>query len=157
MSEFIYVVVKSYDDSYNSNVFATIDKEKAESKVIELKEKQKIYLETLGKLNELNEKILKELGPVPIGKIIDIPKWPSGMKESMITQEMRDERSKIKLLNEKTRFQYTEDDKIRVDFIKEKEFELLKPLGYKLTDKIYDSWKRHDDNIDYYIEEVEVI
>lgn len=51
-------------------------------------------------------------------KIMDWPRWPAGISESMITKEMRDERAEIQAKNEEIRNRKSEFAELKMNKIK---------------------------------------
>lgn len=142
----IYIIVASggeYEDEWNRNLFATTDKDKADSKVLELIADKKVYRETIEKLNVLRNSIHEEFGPIPYEQI-DLP-------------QMKNERTKINLLNAQSKRRYNEARAARDVIITAREADLLASLGYASDDPIYQHCNRSESDVNYEVEEVNEI
>ncbi len=57
----------------------------------------------INELEVLREEFISSLEEIITENVLDVPKWKDGLSEKDITQEMRNERTKILLKNEKIR------------------------------------------------------
>jgi len=91
----------SYEDTWRSNVVVSRDLHKIELLKEEKELKQKAIDEIRGKLEAFEAKWNAE-NPFDNStqeKTVDIPKWPAGIDQRLITKEMRVERETIKKFN----------------------------------------------------------
>lgn len=104
----LYVVHKSggsyvNEDEYDEPVVASFDRTKCEQYVAEHQAESAEFIRLADELNKLYSSKLKD---DPYGGGIeyssplkDKPRWPSGLKQHEITQEMRDERKQVEEYN----------------------------------------------------------
>jgi len=72
-----------------------IDEETAKKEVSRLSEEYKIVLKFSEELNTKRDKLSNELPQPEYEKYFQLPKWNSGLAKVSITQEMRDERTRL--------------------------------------------------------------
>ena len=92
----------SYEDAWRANVAASTDKAKIEQlKILKEGRREKIKVckdqitEFCNRWDEANP-----FDQTSLEKTVDVPKWPSGINQKLITKEMRIERDTIRKFND---------------------------------------------------------
>ena len=103
--DMIFILVAfggSYEDAWRANVAASTDKSKIEELKIlkeERREKIKVCKDQITKFcNQWDE--ANPFDQTSLEKTVDVPKWPSGINQKLITKEMRIERDTIRKFND---------------------------------------------------------
>ena len=167
----IYILVAfggSYEDAWRANVAASTDKTKVEELMAnkeDRREKLKVCKQQLEEFcNQWDE--ANPFDQSTVEKLVDVPKWPSGIAQNLITKEMRIERDTIRKFNEgvnqRNAARYAEHRALRA--VAEKEyarsiglFELIPEEKFSFTfySLGYELFNRCDTN--YEIDEVKEI
>jgi hypothetical protein len=162
MSDKIYVVVHSggsYEDAWSNNVAASTDRVKAEAFMAKEIAEQERHNESLKRIMEVEGEIVRDLGVAKYEHTLPYPKWKAGLGKEDITQEMRNDRLRVDLLNRQISERNNEMASTRFGIIKQRVQEMLRLRGYTEQDKLFIDagvgWSV--DRGEYNIEEVEVL
>lgn len=121
----------SYEDAWRKNVAVSRELEK----IVALKEAKESRIKVIDEIRTKLEEFTKEweasnpFDQASIEKLVEIPKWPSGIDQRLITKEMRAERQSIKDFNEEVNRRNSERHTAYRDRRLAAEIEFLRPLG----------------------------
>lgn len=156
----------SYDDAWQNNVAVSTDEAAITALKVKKESEREILISCSKKLNEFVKEWEKK-NPFDsnlLEKTANLPKWPSGIDQRMITKEMRSERESICAynngVNDRNRAQLLAHNKLRIDA----EHEICEELGlFNVLDRslFANSFITHRlyqfIDVQYQIEEIEEI
>lgn len=121
----------SYEDAWRANVAASTDKPKIEQLKTNKEERREKLKVCKQQIQEFCDR-WDEANPfdqTTLEKVVDVPKWPSGIAQKLITKEMRIERETIREFNngvmQRNAAKNAEHRKRRI----EAEFEYARSIG----------------------------
>ena len=148
----------SYDDSWENNLIASLDRARAEEHIKNLEAENARIKDAVEKCIALQRVMDTAYGPLKREPLIPTPKWKAGLGKEQITQEMKNELLNVQLQNEQISKRNHAVSEEYWDKIKARKNEFLLTLGFEPDHELLQCQTVYrSEEVYYEIEEIELI